>query len=266
MTIPAPTFATAARTAEEEDAEIAAWIDTHAEDVSRLRRKLADMPVNDTQRKHVRTRLAEAVAAIEDAKEARAALAPRLDAERAEGAYRRQYAQHAAALADIDGTLLAQAGRVDDAMAFLVSAIATLTRNAERAAARAGIAPMPWHLHQPVPNAGRFIDVLLGKLCVAGLLDADSGYMPSRYMDGGPHVPELGLHGIGSPVALATADSATRALREMRDAIAATPPRSPDDLAREAAARDARRAAEAAMLAQPVTRLPAPPPTEHRAR
>jgi len=252
MTLPAPTFATAARSAAEEEAEIAAWIAAHTEDVSRLRLKLAEMPVNDTQRKNVRARLAEALAAIEDAKEARAALVPRLEAEAAEADYRERLREWHGALGECEA-LAEQASELERQIARMVANIGALSRNCARTAARARLPMNPNALFQPVPDPERFVSLLLGRLCAAGLLDEDA--FPSRYA-----LSEL------SPVLMVARDNAGAAVAELHRAIAAQPPRSPAATAREEAERVARAQREEAALRKPLPpRQPAPAPVEHRA-
>ncbi|SUE44295.1 hypothetical protein [Roseomonas gilardii] len=232
MTHPAPTFATAARSAAEEDAEIAEWIATHEEDVSRLRLRLAEMPVNDTQRKHVRTRLAEAMAAVEDAQAARAALKPRLEAERGESRYQRAREAHQALLAEIDTVLLEQAASIDRLAKHLVACISVTAANVEKVAARAAL-PAGMIL----PDGRRFAEHILGQLVAAGLIDDD--HMPARYMDGGSHIPEFGMHAILSPAQMVARDGARVAVQEVRFAVQANAPRSPALLAQDEAERAA---------------------------
>jgi hypothetical protein len=252
MTLPAPTFATAARSAAEEEAEISAWIATHTEDVSRLRLKLAKMPVNDTQRRNVRARLAEALAAIEDAKEARAALVPRLEAEAAEADYRERLREWHGALGECEA-LAEQASDLERQIVRMVANIAILSRNCARTAARARLPMNPNALFQPIPDGDRFTDILLGRLCAAGLLDADA--MPARYA-----MSDL------PAVQMVARDSAGAAVADMHRAIAAQPPRSPAAMAREEAERAARAEREEAALRKPLPpRQPAPAPVEHRA-
>lgn len=252
MTVPAPTFATAARSAAEEEAEIAAWIATHTEDVSRLRLKLGEMPVNDTQRRHVRARLAEALAAIEDAKEARAALVPRLEAEARETEYQAHLRDWHGALGECE-TLAEQASELERQIARMVANIAVLSRNCARTAARARLHMNPNALFQPVPDPERFVSLLLGRLCAAGLLDADA--MPAAYS-----LAEL------PAVHMVARDSCGAAVADLHRAIAAQPPRSPAAMAREEAERVARAQREEAALRRPLPpRQPAPAPVEHRA-
>ncbi|WP_149538063.1 hypothetical protein [Siccirubricoccus phaeus] len=259
MTIPAPTFATAARSAAEEDAEIAAWIATHSEDVSRLRIKLAEMPVNDTHRKHVRARLAEAVAAIEDAQEARAALRPRLESERAEAAYQRARDAHAGALHDVDSIISEQAASLARQTKHLVACIAVTAANIQRTAARAGLSP-----DAILPDAERLAGQVVAQLVLAGLLDAE--HMPQRYLNDFRMIERGGrlVDQPLSPAAAVAADGPHVAVDELRRAVVANAPRSPEQAARAEAEAAARRAAEAVRLAQPLAPMgPSPAPWNH---
>jgi len=228
--------------------------------VAILRDQMQDAPLGSAERRELRARLHMAEEELDDAREEIARLGPAVEAQRAAQEHERAKERHAAALASVNDPLTSQATKLDAAFAFIVDTVGVVTRNADRAAALAGLKA------QPV-QAEWLVDILLGKLCAAGLLDFDA--YPSRYAnDFRMEVRGDGVlvHNPVNPATAAKADSVARAVRDLHDMIAGNPPRSPAALAREAAEREARRAAEAERLAQPMPpQQPSPAPIEFRA-
>lgn len=259
MTDTVPTIATAATTAAGEDAEIAAFIAKHRERAAELRDRLAAEPINALGRRKLRADIAEAEAAIEDGEEARAALRPRLDAERAQAAYRRARDVHEAALRDVDSIISEQAASLARQTKHLVACIAVTAANIQRTAARAGLSP-----DAILPDAERLAGQVVAQLVLAGLLDAE--HMPERYLNDFRMIERGGrlVDQPLSPAAAVAADGPHVAVDELRRAVVANAPRSPEQVARAEAETAARRAAEAAMLAQPLAPMgPSPAPWNH---
>lgn len=257
MTQHIPTIATAAATAAEEDAEIVAFIAKHRERAAELRDRLTAEPINALGRRKLRAGIAEAEAAIEDGEEARAALRPRLDAERAEASYQRACEAHEAALRDVE-TIAAQAQRIGEVSQWLAGAIATTAANIQRVAHAANLP------HEIIlPGAQRFAEHTVGCLVHEGVLDAD---MPFHLQPQDGYV----IEGVGRTAARSTeqllATDMHDAAQTLRLALQAHAPLSPDELARRDALAAERLATEAAALEQPLPpKGPAPKPWDHRA-
>lgn len=259
MTQHIPTIATAAATAAEEDAEIVAFIAKHRERAAELRDRLTTEPINALGRRKLRADIAEAEAAIEDGEEARAALRPRLERERAEAAYQRARDAHAGALHDVDSIISEQAASLARQAKHLVACIAVTAANIQRTAARAGLSP-----DAILPDAERLAGQVVAQLVLAGLLDAE--HMPQRYLNDFRMIERGGrlVDQPLSPAAAVAADGPHVAVDELRRAVVANAPRSPEQAARAEAEAAARRAAEAAMLAQPLAPMgPSPAPWNH---
>lgn len=256
MTQHVPTIATAAATAAEEDAEIVAFIAKHRERAAELRDRLTAEPINALGRRKLRADISEAEAAIEDGEEARAALRPRLDAERAEAAYQRAREAHETALSDV-AAIAAQAQRIAEVSQWLAGAIATTAANIERVA---HVANLP---HEMIlPCAQRFAEHIVGRLVHAGMLDADLPW--HLQAQAGEYVPGIGRTAARSTEQLLATDMGD-AVQTLALAVKAHAPRSPMQHANATAEREARRQREADELRKPLPpKGPAPPPVEFR--
>ncbi|MBU8545044.1 MULTISPECIES: hypothetical protein [Roseomonadaceae] len=255
MTDTVPTIATAATTAAEEDAEIVAFIAKHRERAAELRDRLTAEPINALGRRKLRADIAEAEAAIEDGEEARAALRPRLDAERAEAAYQRARDVHEAALRDVEA-IAAQAQRIGEVAQWLAGAIATTAANIERVA---HVANLP---HEMIlPGAQRFAEHIVGRLVHAGVLEVDLPW--HLQAQAGEYVPGIGRTEARTTEQLLATDMGD-AVQTLALAVKAHAPRSPMQHANAMAEREARRQREADELRKPLPKLPAPPPVEFR--
>ncbi|CAH0161880.1 hypothetical protein [Roseomonas sp. CECT 9278] len=212
------------------------------------RARLAEVGIGSVERRRVRERIAQLEADIADAEDEVKRLTPAVEAEVRQAEYDGALRDHNAALANCDATLAAQSRQLNREIDRLVMNVGILARNCAGTAAMARLNVSPNAVHQPVPLPERFVSILIGRLCAAGHLDADT-MMPSRYA-----MSEL------SPLEMIAKDSPEAAVAELQQAIASNPPRSPAALAREAAQRDAQRKQREAELRKPLPKLPAPAP------
>lgn len=256
-------------TAAERRAALIAERDALAAHRDAVQSKRDSLPPSDPGWRRANKELREVADELDGYAAAIAALAPEIEAETREAHHARAVADHARAVEAAEKATILPA-RMDKLVSELCALYANYAEWWPRCASAANVDPNPLRLDARMPTREAMAEVVLARLVGAGILDRD--HLPQRFEDDPIARDELrraGLawpgHTIRSSLELAAEASFVRDVHEpFKRAIAEAAPdrrrREREYLAEIARERAAREAAE---LAKPLPKLPAPAPVVH---
>lgn len=235
-----------------------------AERLAEAEAELAGMGLKDAKRHTLRRRISEMRADLDDAHAQKVKLAPAVQEERAAERHAAHVAQHARAMQaakDAD----AIPAHMDRLMSELCRLVPAYLEWAGRCAAAGGVEPHPYRLGETIPNMDHMRDVILARLVAAAIMDPE--FMPQHIADAPAAFNDARIAGMTwpgqttpDPMTLAAKASFAAVHVGFKRAVAgAAPDRQKREAERLAELSRQRAEREAAELARPLPKLPAPP-------